>query len=129
MARLRDVVVDCRHAAPLARFWAEVLDGYAVDDYTEQDVAELQARGIAGPEDDPTVCISSPAGPPRWFFCAVPEPKAVKNRMHVDLAAEDPDAELTRLVGLGATLVDDRRVTDHWVVLADPEGNEFCLMF
>jgi predicted enzyme related to lactoylglutathione lyase len=59
----------------------------------------------------------------------VPETKTAKNRMHVDLDAEDPDAELDRLLALGATVVDDRRIDDHWVALADPEGNEFCLMF
>ncbi len=65
---------------------------------------------------------------PNLFFIRVPEAKAVKNRVHVDLASDDRDAEVTRLVGIGA-----RHVADHdeggasWTVLHDPEGNEFCV--
>jgi hypothetical protein len=68
------------------------------------------------------------------FFQRVPEPKTIKNRLHVCLRPAGPnglrEAEVERLVGLGATLVADRREADGlgWVVLADPEGNEFCVL-
>ncbi|MFI6320262.1 VOC family protein [Nonomuraea sp. NPDC050556] len=119
MARLHDIVFDCRHPASLARFWASVLDGYAVAPYDEAELARLRANGVDDPEDDPTVLVEAASGPRLWFQL-VPEPKAVKNRLHLDL--RDDDVE--RLVGLGATVVGTR---PGWVVLADPEGNEFCL--
>ncbi|MEO3887171.1 VOC family protein [Nonomuraea sp. B5E05] len=122
MARLRDVVVDCRHPASLARFWAATLDGYAVAPYDEAELARLRANGIDDPEDDPTVLVEG--GPPRLWFQHVPEHKVVKNRLHLDIDAGDPDAEIARLTGLGATVVATR---DDWVVMADPEGNEFCV--
>ncbi|MGP3955293.1 VOC family protein [Nonomuraea sp. 3N208] len=122
MARLRDVVVDCRHPASLARFWAAVLDGYAVAPYDEAELARLRAEGVDDPEDDPTVLVEG--GPPRLWFQRVPERKIVKNRLHLDLESADPDAELARLTALGATV---QETYDDWVVLVDPEGNEFCL--
>ncbi|TDC99721.1 VOC family protein [Nonomuraea deserti] len=122
MAKLRDVVVDCRHPASLARFWAATLDGYAVAPYDEAELARLRANGVDDPEDDPTVLVEG--GPPRLWFQHVPEHKVVKNRLHLDLDADDPDAEIDRLTGLGATVVATR---DDWVVMADPEGNEFCV--
>ncbi|MEO3798681.1 VOC family protein [Nonomuraea sp. B1E8] len=122
MAKLRDVVVDCRHPASLARFWAATLDGYAVAPYDEAELARLRANGIDDPEDDPTVLVEG--GPPRLWFQHVPEHKVVKNRLHLDVDSDDPDAEIARLTELGATVVATR---DDWVVMADPEGNEFCV--
>ncbi|MFC4011418.1 VOC family protein [Nonomuraea purpurea] len=122
MAGLHDVVIDCRHPASLARFWAAALDGYAVAPYDEEELARLRANGIDDPEDDPTVLVEG--GPPRLFFQRVPERKIVKNRLHLDLRADDLDAEIARLTGLGATVL---ATYDDWVVLADPEGNEFCV--
>ncbi|MFI7697968.1 VOC family protein [Nonomuraea sp. NPDC049480] len=122
MARLRDVVVDCRHPASLARFWAAALEGYAVAPYDEAELERLRGEGIDDPEDDPTVLVEG--GPPRLWFVRVPERKIVKNRLHLDLETGDPDAELARLTELGATLL---ATYDEWVTLADPEGNEFCL--
>ena len=76
--------------------------------------------------------IFSPDGATRLLFIEVPDAKQVKNRLHLDLRPADGgrDAELERLLGLGATEVDDRRLPDGrgWVVLADPEGNEFCIL-
>ena len=126
MARLADIVVDCRHPASVARFWAAALDGYAVAPYDDAELARLRANGISDPEDDPTVLVERPDGAgPRLFFQLVPEPKAVKNRVHLDLRADDPAAEVRRLTGLGA-----RVVTGYagFVQLADPEGNEFCVL-
>ncbi|MEV0382108.1 VOC family protein [Nonomuraea sp. NPDC050643] len=122
MARLHDVVVDCRHPASLARFWAAALDGYAVAPYDEAELARLRAKGVLDPEDDPTVLVEG--GPPRLWFQRVPERKIVKNRLHLDLRADDLDSEIDRLVTLGAKLLETH---DDWVVLADPEDNEFCV--
>jgi hypothetical protein len=125
MARLHDIVVDCRHPAAIARFWAAVLDGYAVAPYDEAELARLRANGIVDVEDDPTVLVERADGAaPRLFFQLVPEPKTAKNRLHLDLRATDPTAEVRRLVDLGARVLAEH---DGFVVLADPEGNEFCL--
>lgn len=126
MARLCDVVIDCHHPASLARFWAEVLDGYAIAPYDEDELARLRELGIDDPEDDPSVLLEpAPGVRPRFFFQLVPESKTVKNRMHIDLSADDVNLEVDRLLGLGARLL--QRYDEH-VLLADPEGNEFCVM-
>jgi hypothetical protein len=125
MGTLGDVVFDCRHPASLARFWAAALDGYRVAPYDDAELARLSAMGVDGPEDDPSVLVEPVAcGGPRLWFTRVPEPKTVKNRVHLDLRAADVSAEADRLVGLGARML--AKVED-WVVLADPEGDEFCI--
>ncbi|WP_329272124.1 VOC family protein [Streptomyces sp. NBC_01451] len=124
MARLHDIVVDSAHPAPLARFWAAALDGYAIAPYDEAELARLRALGIDGPEDDPTVLLEPLDGGPRLWVQRVPEPKRGKNRLHLDLTAPDLAAELDRLTALGATVLS--RHEAH-VVLLDPEGNEFCV--
>ena len=126
MARIKDIVVDCAQPAPLARFWVAVLEDYAIAPYTDEDLEHLRAQGVEDPEDDPTVLVlPGPGGGPRLWFTKVPEPKTVKDRIHLDLEADDPDAELRRLTGLGARFLWE---TDTLTVLADPEGNEFCLL-
>jgi hypothetical protein len=111
--------VDCVNACELSRWWQTVLD-YAED-----------------PEDpnepgDEECMIFSPDRSHRLLFVEVPESKRVKNRIHFDLRPADGprDTELARLIECGATTVDDRRNADGtgWVVLADPEGNEFCIL-
>jgi hypothetical protein len=125
MARIHDVVFDCRHPASLARFWAAALDDYEVAPYDEAELARLRGIGIDDPEDDPTVLVAAPGGGgPRLFFQLVPEPRTVKNRVHLDLRSAEVDAELDRLSALGALVLAEY---DSHVVLADPEGNEFCL--
>ncbi|GGO50761.1 glyoxalase [Streptomyces daqingensis] len=124
MARLRDIVFDCVHPAAAARFWASVLDGYAVAPYDEAELARLRARGITSVEDDPTVLVEPAAGGPRLWFQLVPEAKCVKNRAHLDVTAPDMEAEVRRLTGLGATV---QARHDGHAVLLDPEGNEFCV--
>jgi len=124
MARLRDIVFDCAHPAATARFWAAALDGYAVAPYDDAELARLRSLGITSTEDDPTVLVETAEGGPRLWFQLVPEAKTVKNRVHLDLLAADPEAEVQRLVALGATV--QARHTDN-IVLADPEGHEFCL--
>jgi hypothetical protein len=104
--------IDCADPAALARFWAEALD------------YEVQ------PSDDPGEIVVSPktgTGTSLGFF-RVPEGKTVKNRLHLDLRPEDQAAEVERLIGLGATHVDIGQGSQTWVVLADPEGNEFCVL-
>jgi hypothetical protein len=124
MASLRDIVVDCAHPASLARFWAAALDGYAVASYDEEELARLRSVGVLDIEDDPTVLVIGPG--PRLFFQRVPEPRrVVKNRLHLDLTAADPEPEIERLTGLGARVAG--RYARH-VTLTDPEGNEFCVM-
>ena len=119
MARLNDLVFDCRHPASLARFWAAVLDGYEVAPYDDAELERLRAAGIDDPEDDPSVLVEAPGNGPRLWFQLVPEEKVVKNRVHVDVYGDADE-----LIARGATLIDR---LPRWTVLADPEGNEFCV--
>ncbi|GAA4987395.1 VOC family protein [Actinopolymorpha pittospori] len=121
MATLREIVVDCRHAPSLARFWAEVLDGYAVRPYDDAEVERLAGLGFT-PETDPTVAVDGPG--PTLFFQQVPEPKTVKNRTHLDVAATDRRDEVDRLRKLGASVLEE---FSTWTLMGDPEGNEFCV--
>lgn len=130
--RIDAIVMDCRDAAPLARFWAEAL-GWSVAPYDEVELARLATRGITDPEDDPSVMVEPPGDSvelPVLFFTEVPEPKVGKNRVHLDVLAEDDlETEVERLEGLGASI-------RNWAegdggvrcVMLDPEGNEFCVM-
>lgn len=124
MALLRDIVIDCGHASSLARFWAAALDDYDIAPYDDAELERLRANGIDDPADDPTVLLLSRSGGPRLWLQHVDEPKSGKNRVHLDLVAEDRDRERERLSRLGARLV--ARFDDH-LLLADPQGNEFCL--
>jgi hypothetical protein len=126
MARIHDVVFDCRHPASLARFWAGVLDGYAVAPYDDAELERLRGMGVHNVEDDPTVLVEARGRLPRLFFQRVEEDKVVKNRVHLDLRCDDLPVEVERLVALGARVSPNPEV-DGWVVLTDPEGNEFCL--
>jgi predicted enzyme related to lactoylglutathione lyase len=114
-ATVQNIVFDCPDAYRLAAFWSQV---------TGQPLSDDDNPG------DPEASVPLPGGP-TLYFCGVPEPKVVKNRLHVCLRPDGPrDEEVTRLLGIGATLVDDRRNPDGtgWAVLADPEGNEFCVL-
>jgi hypothetical protein len=108
---------DCADPYALAGFWAEVLG---------------RSRHPQDHPGDPEAVLPAPdAGGPNLYFQRVPEPKTVKNRVHLCLRPTDRtrDDEVGRLLGIGATLVADHRRPDGtgWVVLADPEGNEFCV--
>ncbi|MFT7835137.1 VOC family protein [Saccharothrix sp. BKS2] len=108
------ITFDCRDAYELAGFWSLVTGRPRADD---------------DHPGDPEVYIELPSGP-GLLFIQVPDPKVVKNRVHLDLRpGTTRDAEVERLLEVGARLVDDRRRADGtgWVVLADPEGNEFCV--
>ncbi|MEU0519416.1 VOC family protein [Streptosporangium sp. NPDC006007] len=124
MARLHDIVVDSAHPATAARFWAAALDDYSIAPYDETELARLRENGITDPQDDPTVLLEPRETGPRLWFQLVPEPKRTKNRMHLDLLAADTEAEILRLIELGATV---RIRHEEHTVLADPDGNEFCL--
>ncbi|MEV4316639.1 VOC family protein [Actinocrispum sp. NPDC049592] len=119
MAHLRDLVIDCHHPAALARFWAQVLDDYAVAPYGERELERLREQGITDPEDDPTVLLQPATGGLRIWFQQVPESKVVKNRVHFDVNGDYQD-----IIRAGAVLVEH---FEHWTQLADPEGNEFCV--
>lgn len=107
-----ELTIDCENPERLARFWAEVL-GYSVAE------AETGMVEISGPNR------------PSLVFFEVPENKTKKNRLHIDVnpVDRDRDAEVSRLLSLGATHTDVGQKKDvPWVVLADPEGNEFCVL-
>jgi hypothetical protein len=127
MARLRDVVIDCTHPAALARFWAAVLDGYAVAPYDENELRRLQSIGIDDPEQDPTVLVEGPRHLPRLWFSRVPEAKMAKNRLHLDLACDDSRIEVERLISLGAKVAANQP-NETLIVMEDPEGNELCIL-
>ncbi|MEX0682665.1 MAG: VOC family protein [Dehalococcoidia bacterium] len=131
MAKLGDIVVDCAKPAPLARFWAAVLDGYEIEPYDDEEIARLKSLGIDDLENDPGVAMRhTTGGGPRFFFQQVPEPKTVKNRLHLDLRPDNRAAEVARLMALGASKLRDVQHDSGgaWTVMQDPQGNEFCVM-
>lgn len=104
MARLHDRVIDCARPAATARFWA-ALDDCVVAPYDDAAPARLRAQGISGPgEDDPTVLVAPRDVGPRLWCQLVPEPRRVKNRLHLHLVSNDPESELARLTALGVTV-------------------------
>lgn len=111
--------VDCIDAYALSRWWQAVLD------YVE----DADDPNEPGHEE---CLIGSREGHHHLLFIKVPDAKGVKNRVHLDLRPLEGtrDDELARLLALGSTALDDRRNADGtgWVVLADPEGNEFCIL-
>lgn len=121
-SKLTEVAIDCADPHRLARFWCAVL-GYQVQD-----------------EDGEVVTIGSPLAPygrnrrgpvpPVLTFARVPEGKAVKNRLHLDVNPTDREQgdEVRRLLELGARRADVGQGEESWVVLTDPEGNEFCVL-
>jgi Glyoxalase-like domain len=121
-SKFTELVIDCADPSGLARFWCSVL-GYEVQH-----------------EDDEIVAIGSPMAPegkdrpgpvpPVLTFARVPEGKVVKNRLHIDVNPTDreQDEEVRRLLDLGARPADVGQGDVSWVVLADPEGNEFCVL-
>ncbi|GAB3213237.1 VOC family protein [Marinactinospora thermotolerans] len=113
---IRNITIDCADPHALAEFWARVI-GVPVDPRS-------------GPGADEAY-IDTPDGQPGLLFLRVPEGKVVKNRVHLDLGPSEAtrDEEVERLVGIGATFLSDFRTPDGkgFVVLADPEGNEFCV--
>jgi hypothetical protein len=105
------IVVDCRDPVALGRWWCQALGWVIVND----DPDEFEIR----PDADTL---------PGLLFGSVPEAKTIKNRLHLDFRPDDQEAEVDRLLSLGATRVDIGQGEVTWVVLADPEGNEFCVL-
>ncbi|MCF3136881.1 VOC family protein [Streptomyces olivochromogenes] len=111
-SKIHHITVDCADAFTLGTFWSQVLDLPLHDDDKPGDPeALIEGAGL--------------------LFVTVPDAKTVKNRVHLDVQPQDRtrEEEVERLLALGATLVDDQRREDGrgWAVLADPEGNEFCV--
>ena len=108
-----EIVLDCAEPTRLAKFWREALD-YR-DYYTDTNLAVLVPKeGIASP----------------LLLQGVPEPKAGKNRMHVDIVVDDIEAEVHRLQAFGARRIDEGVQSfggTRWVRMSDPEQNEFCV--
>jgi predicted enzyme related to lactoylglutathione lyase len=114
-SRFTELCIDSHDPARLAAFWREVLD-YEVSE-TEEDGSLVELKG---PEAGPTL-----------VFVKVPDEKVVKNRVHIDVSPRDRDQadEVERIIQLGARRIDIGQGEDvTWVVLADPEGNEFCVL-
>jgi catechol 2,3-dioxygenase-like lactoylglutathione lyase family enzyme len=115
--RVQCLCVDTQDPDHLARFWADVLGWRRT--YEEPDEVVLEPPA-GSPEDGVA---------PDLLFLRVPEDKAGKNRLHLDLRPEDQEAEVSRLEALGARRVSVGQGEDvTWVVLADPDGNEFCVL-
>jgi predicted enzyme related to lactoylglutathione lyase len=112
--RLHHIVIDTYDLPRLARFWTQAL-GWRVLSERDQEI-------VIGPD------VTAPVG---ICFMPVTDVKTVKNRVHLDLttSAADRDAEIGRLLALGASRVDIGQTgQESWIVLADPEGNEFCVV-
>src|SRR5215208_5825740 len=113
MAAKMGLVLDCADPEVLASFWAAAI-GYTT-------------LGGAGSY---VLLVDEAKERPKLLLQRVDEPKAGKNRMHVDIESEDVDGEVARLEGLGARRIEPDAQEEHgsrWVVMADPEGNEFCV--
>jgi hypothetical protein len=114
---IQHITVDCADPYGLASFWSAVT-GWPIS-------------AIDEPGDDEVLLEPPVPGMAELLFVRVPEPKSGKNRLHLDLVPEERtrDEEVARLTAAGATVVSDQRGDEGrgWVVLADPEGNEFCV--
>ena len=109
--RFQCTVIDCTDAKRVGEFWAALLD-----------------RPLEADPEDPSEFWIDLGGGPDLLFQNVPEAKSVKNRLHIDLRPDDQEAEVARALSLGARHVDVGQGEQSWVVLADPEGNEFCIL-
>ncbi len=105
------VVVDARDPAALGQWWADALGWVIVNDSAEEFEIRQAADQLPG-----------------LIFVPVPEVKQSKNRLHLDFRPDDQKAEVERFLRVGARRVDIGQGTPTWVVLADPEGNEFCVL-
>ncbi|MDQ3664801.1 MAG: VOC family protein [Actinomycetota bacterium] len=121
---IASVTFDCADALTVARFWSAALER-PLDPEASSDFAAI---GFAGRRDTAGWGAVEHDGESTWMFVRVPEPKTAKNRIHLDVMTTDPEPEIDRLVGLGATRVRDMEEYGYtWTVMADPEGNEFCV--
>ncbi|MDQ3784614.1 MAG: VOC family protein [Actinomycetota bacterium] len=112
-SKFTELVVDCSDPRRLADFWAAVLDFKVTE------------------KDDDEILIEGPEGSgPGLLFTKVPGPKEGKNRIHIDVSPRDreQEEEVARILELGAKTIDIGQGEQSWVVMADPEGNEFCVL-
>jgi hypothetical protein len=127
-SRFSELCVDCHDSKRLADFWCQVLDYRVIDEDESDGLVEIASWQL-----DVAVIRQGPV-PPTIVFIRVPEGKTVKNRIHIDVSPIDctMQEEVERLIALGARHVDvgqhERTPPPSWVVLADPEGNEFCVL-
>ncbi|MDH2424114.1 VOC family protein [Sphaerisporangium sp. TRM90804] len=105
------IVIDADDAVALGEWWSKALGWVVVNDAAEE--YEIRA---------------APAVLPGLLFTPVPEGKRVKNRLHLDFRPQDQRAEVDRLIALGARPADVGQGEESWVVLSDPEGDEFCVL-
>jgi predicted enzyme related to lactoylglutathione lyase len=112
-ARIGNIAFDCDDVLRMAAFWSAVL-GRPVDKGSGEFFASIGGTDAERKE-------------PAWYFGKVPEPKRAKNRVHVDLVDQAPEA-VGELVRLGATVVGEHEIPgQRWTVMQDPEGKEFCI--
>jgi predicted enzyme related to lactoylglutathione lyase len=114
--KIQNLVVNAHDNERLARFWSAVLGWRITHESDEEWVIEPA-------EDDSEADVI-----PEILFGKTPDQKVVKNRLHLDLVPKDQDAEVRRIIELRATRADIGQGDVRWVVLADPEGNEFCVL-
>lgn len=121
-SKFTELAIDCADPRGLARFWCSVL-GYRIQD-------EEDGLVTIGPPAIPEGRSRPGPVPPMLTFAHVPEGKTGKNRLHIDVNPTDRNQaeEVSRLLDLGARTVDVGQGDESWVVLADPEGNEFCVL-
>jgi len=125
--RFYTVVIDCHDVKAQGRWWAEVL-GWQIAFEADDQVVVAPPHLI---DDARRGQIPLREQQPGLVFVPVPEPRTLKNRLHIDLAPgkdDDQEAEVRRLESLGARRIDIGQGDVSWVVLADPEGNEFCVL-
>jgi hypothetical protein len=128
-SRLTETVVDCSDPARLAEFWCAALGYVVVHENTEHPFIEIAPAKL--PDTKVVEALRQRPGISSLLFVAAPDAKSVKNRLHLDLSPIDAsrEDEVARLEGLGATRVDiGQSGEEPWVVMADPEGNEFCVL-
>jgi hypothetical protein len=115
--RFTELALDCHDHHLVGEFWAQVL-GYEITETSD------------GPEHHYVELTGPPGSGPTLLVLRTPDPKTTKLRMHIDVNATDRDqaAEVERILALGATHADIGQGDQSWVVLADPEGNEFCVL-
>jgi hypothetical protein len=125
-SRLTEIVVDCHDPVALAAFWAAALGYHVVH------TRDAQVEIAPWEQEPPDLAEQVRQAPtvPTLVFVTVPEGKTIKNRLHLDVrpVGGGYEAEVERLIGLGARRADVGQRDVPWVVLADPEGNEFCVL-
>ena len=138
--KIGNIVFDCIEPDEVAGFWAAAL-GYEKGEYPPEMRQELLDGGLTEEElGDRSIAEDPRKEGPRLFFQKVPEAKSVKNRVHLDISATpgrpatgpELEAEVQRLMDLGATVIRHHEQSwgpfpEHYFVMADPEGNEFCV--